>query len=66
MMDENCGNCKFFKRFSSTSHDGLCRLEPPKVSRLAQKRPRVYLDDWCGQWKKSSDSERGEIEEESE
>jgi hypothetical protein len=51
MSEERCGTCRY-------SHDDgghlICRRFPP-ITRYDMVQPRVYSDDWCGEFKADID-----------
>lgn len=63
MSDQQCGNCKFFRRHLNNIAEGYCKRYPPMViiapiqtKQGLQPAPvsvtaNMKQDDWCGEFK---------------
>lgn len=52
MFDQKCGNCKFFKRMTSSWN--WCRKNPPRIAQ--ESWPGTDPDFWCGEWDASDEA----------
>lgn len=59
MIEENCGNCRFFEiepMPDDFNPAGTCRRAPPVYiggddDELAWLQPITHECDWCGEWR---------------
>ena len=67
MAEQYCGNCRFWKAFTSGT-EGYCRRYAPRPTLKPNRDedgvaveqpawwPDTSIDDWCGEWQASPPS----------
>lgn len=47
---QNCSDCRYYRPNVQFATEGKCHRNSPHMGPLGGQWPRVYADDWCGDW----------------